>query len=62
MNIGDKIKKIRKEKKITQSALAGQRITRNMLSAIENGTAEKNSKSSAEEIWLNISFSNRRLT
>ena len=39
MNIGDKIKKIRKEKKITQSALAGQRITRNMLSSIERGTA-----------------------
>ena len=39
MNIGEKIKKIRKEKKITQTALAGHRITRNMLSAIERGTA-----------------------
>ena len=40
MNIGDKIKKIRKEKKITQSALAGKKITRNMLSAIERGVAK----------------------
>ena len=39
MNIGEKIKKIRKEKKITQAALAGQRITRNMLSSIERGSA-----------------------
>lgn len=39
MNIGEKIKAIRKEKKITQTALAGQRITRNMLSSIERGTA-----------------------
>ena len=39
MNIGEKIKKIRKEKKITQKALAGQRITRNMLSSIERGAA-----------------------
>lgn len=39
MNIGKKIKEIRKAKKITQSALAGQKITRNMLSAIERGTA-----------------------
>ena len=39
MNIGEKIKRIRKEKKITQAALSGQRITRNMLSSIERGTA-----------------------
>jgi len=39
MNIGEKIKSIRKSKKITQSALAGQKITRNMLSAIERGRA-----------------------
>lgn len=39
MNIGEKIKTIRKEKKMTQSSLAGQRITRNMLSSIERGTA-----------------------
>ena len=39
MKIGEKIKAIRKEKGITQSALAGNRITRNMLSSIERGTA-----------------------
>jgi transcriptional regulator with XRE-family HTH domain len=39
MNIGEKIKSLRKEKKLTQSALAGQRITRNMLSLIERGAA-----------------------
>lgn len=39
MNIGQKIREIRKSKKITQSALAGHKITRNMLSAIERGTA-----------------------
>ena len=39
MNIGQKIKEIRKSKGITQSVLAGQKITRNMLSAIERGTA-----------------------
>ena len=39
MNIGEKIKTIRKEKKMTQSVLAGQHITRNMLSSIERGTA-----------------------
>ena len=39
MNIGEKIKKARKQKGMTQSALAGNKITRNMLSAIENGSA-----------------------
>ena len=39
MNVGEKIKEIRKQKHITQSALAGQKITRNMLSAIERGIA-----------------------
>ena len=39
MNIGEKIKTIRKEKKMTQSSLAGQHITRNMLSSIERGAA-----------------------
>ena len=39
MKIGEKIKAIRKEKKMTQSALAGQRMTRNMLSSIERGAA-----------------------
>ncbi len=39
MNIGEKIKKLRGEKLMTQSELAGTAITRNMLSTIENGTA-----------------------
>ena len=40
MNIGEKIKKIRVEKLMTQSELAGNVITRNMLSQIENGIAQ----------------------
>ncbi len=40
MNIGNKIKKIRIEKLMTQSELAGDTITRNMLSQIENGIAQ----------------------
>ena len=39
MNIGKKIKKLRSEKLMTQAELAGDNITRNMLSCIENGTA-----------------------
>lgn len=39
MNFGEKIKKLRLKKGITQSELAGEEITRNMLSNIENGKA-----------------------
>ena len=39
MNIGEKIKKLRTAKLMTQSDLAGNEITRNMLSRIENGSA-----------------------
>lgn len=39
MTIGDKIKALRLQKKITQSALCGDVITRNMLSRIENNVA-----------------------
>ena len=39
MNIGQKIKMIRTEKLMTQNELAGGAITRNMLSQIENGSA-----------------------
>ncbi len=39
MNIGQKIKKLRTAKMMTQSELAGTAITRNMLSQIENGVA-----------------------
>ena len=39
MNIGENIKKIRTAKLMTQSELVGGKITRNMLSRIENGAA-----------------------
>ena len=39
MDIGEKIKSIRMAKHMTQSELAGDQITRNMLSLIENGNA-----------------------
>lgn len=39
MTIGEKIKRIRADKKITQSELVGNKITRNMLSAIESDKA-----------------------
>ncbi len=39
MDIGKKIKMLRTEKLMTQSELAGNEITRNMLSQIENGSA-----------------------
>lgn len=39
MTIGEKIKYVRKRKKLTQSALASDKITRNMISRIENGSA-----------------------
>ncbi len=39
MRIGEKIKKLRTAKLMTQSELVGSEITRNMLSRIENGTA-----------------------
>ena len=39
MTIGEKIKELRIKKKMTQSDLSGDKITRNMLSAIESGKA-----------------------
>ena len=39
MTLGEKIKNARKKAGVTQYALAGDKITRNMLSAIENGNA-----------------------
>ena len=39
MNIGEKIKKLRTDKMMTQAELVGGEITRNMLSRIENGAA-----------------------
>lgn len=40
MNIGEKIRELRLAKFMTQTELAGSRITRNMLSCIENGSAQ----------------------
>ncbi len=39
MNIGEKVKELRCAKMMTQKELAGELITRNMLSRIENGSA-----------------------
>ena len=39
MSIGEKIKNVRTAKMLTQKDLAGDAITRNMLSKIENGVA-----------------------
>jgi transcriptional regulator with XRE-family HTH domain len=39
MNIGEKIKNMRRARRMTQAELAGEMITRNMLSRIENGSA-----------------------
>lgn len=39
MQIGEKIKQLRLSKLMTQADLAGEQITRNMLSSIEHGTA-----------------------
>ena len=39
MLLGEKIKLARLAKKITQSQLAGDKVTRNMISRIETGTA-----------------------
>ena len=39
MNIGDKIRSARLDKHMTQADVAGDKITRNMLSAIESGKA-----------------------
>ena len=40
MNIGQKIRELRVAKLMTQAELAGNHITRNMLSCIENGSAQ----------------------
>ena len=44
MNLGEKIKKIRILRKKTQKELAGDKITRNMLSQIESGKARPNER------------------
>lgn len=44
MLLGEKIKKLRMEKGLSQAQVAGDRITRNMLSQIENGVASPSMK------------------
>ena len=39
MTLGEKLRKTRMEKGLTQTDVAGERITRNMLSQIENDVA-----------------------
>ena len=43
--LGERIKKLRKDKKLTQSELAGHRLTKGMLSLIENGKAQPSMES-----------------
>ena len=59
MNLGEKIKNIRTARKITQKALAGDKITRNMLSQIESGKATpslETLKYIADELDLPIAY------
>lgn len=46
MNIlGERIKKLRKQKKLTQTEVVGERLTKGMLSLIENGKAQPSMES-----------------
>lgn len=57
--LGVKIKQLRKSKKMTQAALAGDIITRNMLSSIENGAANPSIKTLeylAERLGVSVSY------
>lgn len=59
MNLGEKIKKLRATRKITQAALAGDKITRNMLSQIENGKASPSLETLAyiaKELKMPVSY------
>lgn len=42
--LGEKIKALRKEKRLTQTELAGSELTKSMLSQIENGKATPSMK------------------
>lgn len=44
-NLGERIKKLRKEKKLTQTEVVGERLTKGMLSLIENGKAQPSMES-----------------
>ena len=57
--LGEKIKALRKEKKLTQTALAGSELTKSMLSQIENGKATPSMKTLqyiAEKLECEASF------
>lgn len=57
--LGEKIKKARKKLGMTQAELAGERMTRNMISCIENGSANPsiaNIEYIAEKLNLPVSF------
>ena len=56
IHIGEKIKKLRKLRGMTQAELAGSLITRNMLSSIENGKANP-SLDTLTHIAANLSVS-----
>ncbi|MBG9579485.1 DNA-binding protein [Bacillus thuringiensis] len=57
--LGEKIKALRKEKKLTQTELAGSELTKSMLSQIENGKATPSMKTLqyiAEKLGCETSF------
>lgn len=57
--LGEKIKTLRKEKKLTQTELAGPELTKSMLSQIENGKATPSMKTLqyiAEKLGCETSF------
>ncbi|MGG0299895.1 helix-turn-helix transcriptional regulator [Bacillus albus] len=57
--LGEKIKALRKEKKLTQTELAGSKLTKSMLSQIENGKATPSMKTLqyiAEKLECEASF------
>ena len=59
MNVGEKIRSLRQAKLMTQSELAGTKITRNMLSCIENGRAQPSIQTIvylAERLGVSVGF------
>ncbi len=57
--LGSRIKKLRKEKKMTLAELAGERLTKGMLSLIENGKVNPSMKSLqyiAEQLNVDVSI------
>ncbi|MER2037110.1 MAG: helix-turn-helix transcriptional regulator [Solibacillus sp.] len=58
MNIGEKIKELRKERKMTLAQVAGERISKGMLSLIENGKAQPSMESLqhiAKQLQIDVS-------